>query len=188
MIKQLIILICLLIPGAVNAQDMIDFNPKSLYPELKKFGADADPEIREIEPPSSLFGNNKIPGKFYAVEDENGNNLIRYLYIGRVNSCRAGGCSASRELTTNGESEYFDYFILYDKDRVVRMVKVFNYQATHGQEITSRGWLKQFAGYDGSQSLEVGKNIDVISGATISVYGITGDIQGKSGTLRNIVE
>ncbi len=49
--------------------------------------------------------------------------------------------------------------------------------ATHGQEITARGWLKQFIGYNGSESLKVDKNIDTISGATISVYAITSDIK-----------
>ncbi len=44
----------------------------------------------------------------------------------------------------------------------------------------AKGWLKQFTGYDGSDTLEVGKNVDAISGATISVYGITLDVQMKT--------
>ncbi|WP_234408600.1 FMN-binding protein [Marinilabilia salmonicolor] len=85
-----------------------------------------------------------------------------------------------------GNSEYFDYFILFDAEKSVQVVKVFNYQATHGYEITSRGWLKQFAGHDGSESLQVNKNIDAISGATISVQAITEDVQRQTSLLQRM--
>ena len=68
------------------------------------------------------------------------------------------------------------------------MVKVYNYQATHGQEVSIKGWLRQYAGYDGSQSLTVGKDIDAISGATISVYAINQDIQEKTDLIRKICQ
>jgi len=64
---------------------------------------------------------------------------------------------------------------------------VYNYQATHGQEVTNKGWLKQFQGYDGSRSLTVGKSIDAISGATVSVLGITNDVQEKTRLLKQII-
>ncbi|MCK4920537.1 MAG: FMN-binding protein [Bacteroidales bacterium] len=54
-----------------------------------------------------------------------------------------------------------------------------NYQATHGQEVTSPGWLKQFVGYDGIKSLVVGREIDAISGATISADAITMNLQRR---------
>ena len=104
-----------------------------------------------------------------------------------MNSCRAGGCSNSIELPKEEESEYFDYFIRFDKNKTVKLVKVFNYQATHGQEVTSKGWLKQFIGHDGTGSLQVGKNVDAISGATISVYAITVDVEMKTTLLKKIL-
>jgi hypothetical protein len=67
----------------------------------------------------------------------------------------------------------------------VELVKIFNYAATHGHEVSAKGWLKQFAGYNGSDTLQVGKNVDAISGATISVYGITLDVQMKTILLKN---
>jgi Na+-translocating ferredoxin:NAD+ oxidoreductase RnfG subunit len=65
----------------------------------------------------------------------------------------------------------------------VVQVKVFNYQATHGQEITAKSWLKQFIGYQGQKELKVNKDIDSISGATISTYAITEDINKRSAIL-----
>jgi hypothetical protein len=46
--------------------------------------------------------------------------------------------------------------------------------------------LRQFSGYNGTDTLEVGQNIVVISAATISVYGITGDVQKKTSILKKI--
>ena len=100
-------------------------------------------------------------------------NHIGYCYIGRVNSCRSGGCSISHDSTPAGAFEYFDYLISMDLNKEVKSVKVYNYQATHGQEVCSKGWLKQFIGYKGNTELVVGKDIDAIAGATISVYAIT---------------
>ncbi|HCY41547.1 MAG TPA: FMN-binding protein, partial [Prolixibacteraceae bacterium] len=48
-------------------------------------------------------------------------------------------------------------------------------------------WLKQFQGYDGTRPLTVGKSIDAISGATVSVFSITDDIQEKTRLLKKIV-
>jgi Na+-translocating ferredoxin:NAD+ oxidoreductase RnfG subunit len=74
---------------------------------------------------------------------------------------------------------------LFDKTKSVTSVVVYNYEATHGQEITAKGWLKQFLGYNGSRNLVVGKNIDSISGATISVNAITADIARNTALLKS---
>ena len=122
-------------------------------------------------------------GRFYTVEKSNTIEGIRYVYIGRVNSCRSGICFGDQELSTKPSYEYFDYFMLFNAEGVVQLVKVYNYQATHGQEISSRRWLKQFIGFKGENKLDAGKNIDAISGATISVEGIVADIQQKTKVL-----
>ncbi len=91
--------------------------------------------------------------------------------------------------TLNVETpEYFDYLIVFDSGLSVQQVKIYNYQATHGQEVTNKGWLKQFQGYNGSRPLTVGKSIDAISGATVSVSEITSDIQEKTQLLKKLVE
>lgn len=106
-----------------------------------------------------------------------------------MNSCRAGGCS-NPALSASGleTSEFFDYFVVFEDDIAVQQVRIFNYQATHGQEVTNKGWLKQFQGYNGERQLNVGKNIDAISGATVSVYAITNDIQEKTHLLKQVIQ
>ncbi len=129
--------------------------------------------------------------KFYSVKSPGQHGVKGYLHIGRVKTCRAGGCSLSENSATATEefdSEYFDYFILYNSDFSVETVKVYNYQASYGHEISARGWLKQFEGFAGKSSLEVGKNIDAISGATVSVYAITEDVKWKTKLLQEAVQ
>ncbi|HAQ20425.1 MAG TPA: FMN-binding protein [Prolixibacteraceae bacterium] len=163
-----------------------DFEDKSLQKEILKIGGVDNPEWKEISVPEPLAGLSPINGKFMVLADLN--ELKKYIYVGRVNSCRQGGCSNPAQALSIETPEYFDYLIVFDTNLLVQQVKVYNYQATHGQEVTNKGWLKQFQGYDGSRSLTVGKSIDAISGATVSVFGITNDIQEKTQILKKLVE
>lgn len=70
------------------------------------------------------------------------------------------------------------------KDAEVLQVKVFNYQATHGHEVSAPGWLRQFKGYRGEKTLRPGKEIDSISRATISVNAIKQDIENPNKTFK----
>jgi Na+-translocating ferredoxin:NAD+ oxidoreductase RnfG subunit len=171
-------------PGLLPVKDQIDYRDKSLLKALKKGDIESFENLNEISLSDSV-ANNNILGKFFQV-DENIDGDYAYVYVGRVNSCRAGGCSTNASTDIQENSEYFDYFILFDKKKSVRMVKVFNYQATHGQEITSRGWLRQFRGHRENDKLVVDKTIDSISGATISVYAITADIKEKTILLNTL--
>ncbi len=174
--------------GLSFGQDAINYEHKSVFKILRKVTRMENPQMVPLKLLPSVESKEEIRGKYFSIVETNNENTQYYLYIGRVNSCRAGGCSSSSgQPIENPEYEYFDYFILFDTNATVRLVKVFNYEATHGQEITARGWLKQFSGYSASKSLEVGKNIDAISGATVSVYAITLDVQDKTRLLRKML-
>jgi hypothetical protein len=177
-----------IIPSFIPIKDQIDYRDKSLLKALKKGDIESFDSLIEIEISDSTENSNLL-GRFFKV-DENIDGDYSYVYVGRVNTCRAGGCDGERNYSSDLQetSEYFDYFILYDKKKSVRVVKIFNYQATHGQEITSRGWLSQFRGHRKKDRLIVDKTIDSISGATISVYAITDDIYNKTILLNDITE
>jgi len=179
----LFVLLGLLNVHGVIAQDEINYMHRSLVKTLRKGGGSSRSSVKEIILPDSILKSNQVRGKYFIINDKNVKQY-KYIYVGRVNSCRAGGCSLSGKAGL-GAPEYFDYYILFDKNKKVQAVKVFNYQATHGHEIAAKGWLKQFVGHDGSESLRVDKNIDAISGATISVYAITRDIELKTKLLGN---
>ncbi|MCB0371973.1 MAG: FMN-binding protein [Muricauda sp.] len=67
----------------------------------------------------------------------------------------------------------FDYLVVFDGNLKVINTKVLVYREEYGGEIGSKRWLKQFIGKSGSDRVKAGENIDVISGATISVNSMT---------------
>ncbi|MCF8233892.1 MAG: FMN-binding protein [Bacteroidales bacterium] len=170
------------------AQDSINYNHRSIGRAIKKLngleGKCIDLQTNNAD--HSLHLNGRF---FELLNAEPKKQSLGYLYVGRVYSCRAGGCSlSSKPNEAENTHEYFDYFILFNKECQIKLVKVFNYQATHGYEIGANGWLKQFIGHSPMEKLEVGKQIDAISGATISAYGITNDVQEKSLLLMKILQ
>ena len=165
-------------------QNEIEYQNKRIMNGLKKSGISEFSQLEEIN--QILKEHPEIHGKFFRVLNGSEVSDVKYVFVGRVNSCRAGGCSNPVSSTVNLESEYFDYFMFFDSAKTVKLIEVYNYEATHGYEITAKGWLKQFAGFSGKDSLVVNKNIDGISGATISVYAITTDVQQKSKMLKAI--
>ncbi|WP_372947033.1 FMN-binding protein [Mariniphaga sp.] len=159
--------------------------PRPVLKELNsQFGKD---EFELVE--KRLVNQPDTEEKFYLVETPGQPGIKAYIHYGRVKTCRAGGCSLpGNSASVDFDSEYFDYFILFNVDFSVETVKVYNYQASYGHEISARGWLKQFEGFQGNRTLEVGKNIDGITGATVSVIAITDDVKWKTKLLKEAVQ
>jgi len=155
--KNFILIFLLLISFASFCQSEIDYQNKRLISSLNKNGISGFSELEEIS--CNLKEHPELQGKFFKTLNNSENSEVKYVFVGRVNSCRAGGCSISGNTPANSESEYFDYYIFFDLSKTVKQVEVFNYQATHGYEITAKGWLKQFAGFSGNDTLEI-KGVD----------------------------
>lgn len=186
MMKLLAIIAPVIFSLFINSNDgeEINFNPRLLHKELSALLSGEDFRMHELQLPDSIVGNNRVNGKFFTIMCRQSEKYL--AYIGRVNSCRTGGCSNRAGNNPEGEYEYFDYFILFDSQKRITVVRVYNYEASHGQEIMVKGWLNQFIGFNGTKTLRVGKEIDSISGATISAHGITADIQQKASFLQSL--
>jgi Na+-translocating ferredoxin:NAD+ oxidoreductase RnfG subunit len=181
--KSVITLVLVLCTCLVYGRGGINYEHKAIKKTLLKSCQLTNVQLEELT--FSKEQSEHMQGKFFTITSDNADSQITHMYIGRVNSCRAGGCSRPGAVPL-GESEYFDYMILFNNKSEVALVKVFNYQATHGHEVTAKGWLKQFIGYNTEEAeLEVGRNIDSISGATISVNGITDDVSKKTQLLEH---
>lgn len=75
-----------------------------------------------------------------------------------------------------GRFDAFDYFLVFSEALEVQLVKVAVYRSAHGSAICSKRWLKQFEGYKGGD-LTYGKDVQAVSGATISGGSIVADVQ-----------
>ena len=175
-----VFLFCLV--SFISKSQDINYNPKSLKKDLRKLWEKDDIELLEINVPDSLY-NDILLDKGRIYHTYSGGENFGFAYIGRIYSCRSGGCGidgGQDELSFDEDFEYFDYYIIFNTSIAVEKIRVYNYQATHGHEIGGKGWLKQFIGYTGESKLEYGKNIDAISGATISANAITYNVQESS--------
>jgi len=176
----------LCINTCLMSQASIDLFPKSLHKDLTKI-IGLDVELKELTLPADI-AKTIHHGKFYSVLEASNFSSVKYVYVGRVNTCRAGGCALKHIENSGGDSEFFDYFMFFDSTATVQLVKIYNYEASHGQEVTSSNWLKQFKNYNGNEELVAGRNIDAISGATISVDATTFDIEFRTTTLKKIIQ
>ncbi len=75
-----------------------------------------------------------------------------------------------------GRFDAFDYFLVFNGSMEVKLIKVAVYRSAHGSAICNKRWLKQFEGYQGGE-LRYGKDVQAVSGATISGESIATDIQ-----------
>jgi hypothetical protein len=183
-----LVFLFLLAPFFCHAQ-AINYAPKVLQKDMQKLWHNENIELNELEIPDSMYNDFLLErGKIYR-SISNGENM-GFAYIGRIYSCRAGGCSLEKDQESSEideDYEYFDYYILFNGNLVVEQVRVYNYQATHGHEVGGKGWLKQFIGYNGETKLELGKNVDSISGATISANAITYHVNETSRYLAQLM-
>ncbi|MDO9634808.1 MAG: FMN-binding protein [Paludibacter sp.] len=156
-----------------------DSSDRQLQRELKKVYSKQNIELIEMPVPAKY----SLTGKYYQVNTTSDKETVKYIYIGRINTVR----SANAKANSNESSEYFDYFIFFDEGKSISQVRVINYQATHGEKVSSPGWLRNFVGHNRTKPLEVGRQIDAISGATISVNSITFDVRQKTHILSELV-
>ena len=175
------ILITLHGPGILPVD--IDFSHRRISREVTACLGTSDYKVEELHKLSNITANGNIAGRYFKAESrEEGTGRGKcYYYAGRVYTCPHGGCSGNEDIS--GTTEYFDYVIVWDSLKSVQSISIFNYQATHGQEVCAIGWLKQFTGFRGERSLRPGKNIDAISGATKSVSAIVEDISLRTAEL-----
>lgn len=75
-----------------------------------------------------------------------------------------------------GKAMPITFMVLFDASGNVIQVEVLKYREAYGGEISHPNWLSQYGGYSSSSPFKVGKDIDGISGATISVRAINSGI------------
>lgn len=158
-------------------------NKQKMEKEASKIWKETSYSVHELKDLNKKFTESYKT--IYKIQENN--KTLGYAYIGRVNTCRPGGCSApAKNNFTGGNYEFFDYLLILDKSLAVKQVEILNYNATHGYEISSKRWLKQFLGYEGNKTIKYGKDIQAISGATISANSITDDIENTVNKLKTL--
>jgi len=72
-----------------------------------------------------------------------------------------------------GKSLPITFMVIFDPEGIIISTHVVKYRESIGGEISNWRWNRQFSGRNHQSSFSVGKDIDGISGATISVNAMT---------------
>ncbi|MFO7863860.1 MAG: FMN-binding protein [Salinivirgaceae bacterium] len=168
------------------AQDSIDHYNRVLLKTLEKGWNVEEQHMQQVQLKPAIYQKYEVNGALFAIRGSAIEPL--YIYSGRVTSCRSGGCNTVKASPDKPAGEYFDYFIIFDGLGEIQAVRVFNYKATKGHAIASKGWLRQFEKLGTKEKPAVNKNIDGISGATISTHAITSDIAIRMTMIREVLD
>ncbi|MDP6935885.1 MAG: FMN-binding protein [Candidatus Marinimicrobia bacterium] len=76
-----------------------------------------------------------------------------------------------------GKSMPITFLVLLNQEGNIMASQVVKYREAYGSEVGNKKWLSQFLALSKTSDFVVGKNIDGISGATISVNSLTRGIQ-----------
>ena len=121
-------------------------------------------------PPHLMTGEST---EIYRLSNEK--ELFGFMVLNKAYSCKVGGCSAWSPEVNQENYEPFYYVVLVNPDLTIKQIKIIEYYSEYGYEITSKRWLAQFMGKTGCD-LSYNKQIDGISGATISVKSMIYDV------------
>ena len=79
------------------------------------------------------------------------------------------------------------YMVILNIEGNIINSNVIKYREAYGSEVGNKGWLKQFINFNNNSDYDIGKNIDGISGATISVKSMSKGMQ-KITTLYSLIK
>ena len=76
-----------------------------------------------------------------------------------------------------GKSMPITFLVILNNEGNILASEVIKYREAYGSEVGNKNWLAQFTYFNDTTYFKVGKNIDGISGATISVISLSKGIQ-----------
>lgn len=85
-----------------------------------------------------------------------------------------------------GRFDFFDFLALYNQNKELVHLEILRYPSSHGYQVTSRKWLRQFTGLTTKDTIKVGQQVDGISGATLSVNGLVQRLNDLSKIIMQI--
>lgn len=140
--------------------------------------ANTETALRAVAPTANEFAALELSDKMTAAASANGAKLTEAYEV------KVGGESAGYafKVVASGSQGNIEIIVGVDADNAVTGVSIVSNKETSG--IGSKvmenkalpsgtGVLDQFIGMSGAGSLTVGKNVDAISGATVSSKGVT---------------
>jgi len=128
------------------------------------YGEDIRVDFKKWNPPQEI--------KIYSEKKARSRFMFDHVYVWKISESNSliGVAILDNVL---GKSLPITYLTCFNLDGQLINAHIVKYREDYGYEVGNRRWLNQFLGLIASSDYKVGKNIDGISGATISVNSVT---------------
>lgn len=173
--NRIIILFSLIVLTASSYPD--DFE-KKLNKAIRKIWKTKTFDKKKVSVPDS------VNIELYSIYKKS--HLLGYFSINKV-PCRLEDYEHSKNINLDNYDNFWCLSI-FDTNLEIKKIQILEYNSEYGFEICSKSWLKQFSGKYPSEVI-YSKNIDAVSGATMSGNAITHHIKylgAKLQTLRKL--
>lgn len=138
----------------------------------------ADFEMHKIQLSKSNI--KKIEGKVHQKFFDN------YVYVWKIIKGESVVAVAILD-NVYGKALPITFLTAFSKSGQILFTEIIKYREQYGGSVKSKKWLKQFESKNSHSDFDVGKDIQGISGATISVNSVTKGIQ-KSAMLFEVIK
>ena len=170
--KYSIVIILISVLSAGDIKIACEEHLLSLYPE----NTDIRMHILTLDKQIKKEVENQVKQKFYRDKlyywtISQGDTTIAYAFLDNV----------------IGKSMPITFMVILNIDGDIINANVIKYREAYGSEVGNKGWLQQFINLNNNSSYNIGKEIDGISGATISVKSMSKGIQ-KIATLYPLIQ
>ncbi len=133
--------------------------------EIQKFydnQVDLDFIKFEIEPEIKKTVENRVKQRFFK----------NFVYVWKI--IRQDSLAGFAILdNVYGKTMPITFMVLFDLNGKIDQARIIKYREGYGGAVSNISWLEQFTDKNKQSGFDVGKDIDVISGATISVYSVS---------------
>lgn len=150
----------------------IDQAQRLLFPTATGYALQAleltSGQVSAIEQASGTQVVNRKPRMWRAMA---GDRLLGHLFVDQV----------------YGKHEFITYALAVTADGQVAGVEILDYRETHGDEVRQPRWRAQFLGKDAGDAVKLGRDIQNISGATLSCRHLTDGVRRLLATRRALL-
>ena len=164
----------LLAPLVVHATQYLTVEQaqRVLFPAADRYEAQpvslTDAQKEAIEQASDTRVYNRRPKVWRAMS---GDTLLGHLFVDQV----------------YGKHEFITYALAITADGSIGGVEILDYRETHGDQVRQPRWRAQFLGKDADDAVKLGRDIQNISGATLSCRHLTDGVRRLLATHRAVL-
>ena len=128
------------------------------------YGEDIQVDFKKWNPPQEI--------KIYSEKKARSRFMFDHVYVWKISESNSlvGVAILDNVL---GKSLPITYLTCFNMDGQLINAHIVKYREDYGYEVGNKRWLNQFIGLGVNSDFIIGKNIDGISGATISVNSVT---------------